>query len=281
MYTSKDCFCCRWGDGRPPPERGVGRPPDRGQAGPGFRLLGDQTFINGFTDSVADQVAEAGENLQEHTGNGQGQPAEEDEAVVQRRYEQLFHEPEGVTPFVQSYVRQDHERADYGHQVRQRQPIGEEGQPGLGVQERAKAGDDVDRVAQVELNDVRRGEVGVAHDGLMPGAVLLGEVGGAPVDGVGIGEQPDQVGHVATQFFPRFDRGQVAVTGLPDIAPQDGGGDDFQDDFGVQEVHPVGFEFRCEGIETGGPAVYAFIPTDPGVKDRIDREAEGEPGFVE
>ena len=75
-------------------------------------------------------------------------------AVVQRRYKQLFHEPEGVTPFVQSYVRQDHERTDDSHQVRQRQTFREEGQTGLGVQERAEACDDVDRVAQVELDDV-------------------------------------------------------------------------------------------------------------------------------
>ena len=219
--------------------------------------------------------------MQQNAGDGQSQPAEEDEAVVQRRYEQLFHEPEGVTPLVQADVRQDHERADHGHQVRQRQAFRKEGQPGLGVQERAKAGDDVDRVAQVELDDVRRREVGVAHDRLVPGAVLLGEVGGAPVNGIRIGEQPDEVGHVAAQLFTRLDSSQVAVAGLPDVAPQDGGGDDFQDDFGVQEVHPVGFKLRGKGVEAGGPAIHAFIPADPRVEYRVDRKGEGEPFFVE
>ncbi|WP_460028920.1 hypothetical protein, partial [Methyloparacoccus murrellii] len=67
MYTSKGCFCCRSGGGGPPPKpvAGARRPQDRGLAAGGppvFRLLGDQTLINGFTDSVADQVAEACEN---------------------------------------------------------------------------------------------------------------------------------------------------------------------------------------------------------------------------
>jgi len=62
--------------------------------------------------------------------------------------------PESVTPLVQTYVRQNHERTNNGYQVGQGQAFREVRQTGLGIQERCKAGDDVDRVGQVELDDV-------------------------------------------------------------------------------------------------------------------------------
>ena len=240
-------------------------------------LLADQTGVNRFAQFPTNQVGEAGEYLQQHAHDGQSQPSEDDEAVVQRGDEQFFHEPEGVTPLVQADVRQDHEGASDRDQVRQGQAFAPERQAGLGVQEGSAARDDVDRVAQVELDDVRRGEVGVAHDRLMPGAVLLGEVGSAPVDGPCVSKQPYQVGDVAAQFFAGGQSGQVAVAGLPDVAPQDRSRDDFQHDFDVQEVHPVGFELRRERVEASGPAVNALVPANPRVEHGVDRESERQP----
>jgi hypothetical protein len=57
-----------------------------------------------FHDTVKD--------LQRDAEDRKREPAKEHKHPVQRSNEQFLHEPEGVTPFIEPDVREDHERAD-------------------------------------------------------------------------------------------------------------------------------------------------------------------------
>jgi len=63
------------------------------------------------------------------------------------------------------------------------------------IHEGAPSSDDIDRIAQVELQDMAGREVRVANDGLVPSTVLLREVARAPVKGEGVDEQPADQSH--------------------------------------------------------------------------------------
>src|SRR5208283_4546084 len=134
---------------------------------------------------------DAAKDLQRDAEDRQREPAEENKPPVQRSNKQFFHEPEGVTPFIEPDVREDHERADEQKNISNRPALAGEGRkPGAGIHEAAHANDDMHRVAHIELDDMAWREVGVADDRHMPGAVLLGEVAGAPVDRDAVDENP-------------------------------------------------------------------------------------------
>ena len=57
-------------------------------------LFANQTLINRFADLLADQRGKTSQRMQPYAHDSKSQPTENYETVMQRSYEQLFHEPE-------------------------------------------------------------------------------------------------------------------------------------------------------------------------------------------
>ena len=197
-----------------------------------LRLRYDPVVEDDFALAIPDdvgQVGVAGDDLCRDAACKQSRPAQDDEAPVQRCAEEFFHEPEGMAPFVQAYVRQDHERAGYGHDERERGAPGVQRQAGHGVQVARNAADDVHGEGAIKYNDVAGGEAGVADDDLVPGGVLFGEEAAAPVDAKQVDAQPHHPVEVTLDFQLGVKVVQVGVAGLPDPAPGDEGKDRHDD----------------------------------------------------
>src|SRR6185503_10250842 len=177
--------------GRPPRCRG-GAP-----AGPAISLFTrsryDPVVEDDFALAVPDYVCEVGvtgDDLGCNATRKQSCPSQYHEAPVQRCAEEFFHEPEGVTPFVQPYVRQNHERTSNGHDQRKRGAPRVQRQTRHGIQVARHAADDVHQEGAVEHYHMARGEARVAYDDLVPRSVLLSEEAAAPVNTKQVHAQP-------------------------------------------------------------------------------------------
>src|SRR3984893_2295937 len=218
------------------------------------------------------KLDDAAKQLQRHAEHRQREPAEEDEHPVQRFDEQFLHEPEGVAPFVEPDVREDHERADEQENIGNRPALGGIGRkPGPRIHEAAHADHDIHRVAHIELDDMARREVGVADHRHMPGAVLLREVAGTPVNGDTVDGNPaDQVEDTA-HFLARGDVRDVRVAGLPHPADHGEEGDQFDRLLDVEDGHPVGGEFGSKRIEPRELAENLLVDTYADIEG-VERE---------
>src|SRR5207302_9100003 len=103
------------------------------------------------------KLHEAAMDLQHNAEDREREPAEEHKHPVQRSNKQFLHEPEGVTPFIEPNVREDHEWADEQENIGNRPSLGTIGRkPGPCIHEAAHANDDIQCIAQIELDDMSR-----------------------------------------------------------------------------------------------------------------------------
>src|SRR2546430_1455344 len=113
-----------------------------------------QSFSRFETDQVLialGELADAAKDLQRNAEDRKREPAKEHKHPVQRSNEQFLHEPEGVTPFIEPDVRENHERADEQENISNRPALGGEGRkPRPRIHEAAHADDDIHRVAHIE-----------------------------------------------------------------------------------------------------------------------------------
>src|SRR5271157_1705663 len=122
------------------------------------RLDTEQIFI------AVRKFLDTAKNLQRNAEDRKREPAKEHEHPVQRSNKQFLHKPEGVAPFIEPDVREDHERADEQENVSNRPALAGEGRkPGAGIHEAAHADDDIHRVAHIELDDMAWCEDGMGR----------------------------------------------------------------------------------------------------------------------
>src|SRR5262245_23768204 len=101
----------------------------------------------------------------------------------------------------------------------------------------------------------------------MPGAILLGEVAGAPVNRGAIGKDPAKQAEDAAHFFPRLNIGYFGVTSLPHPAYQGEEGDQFDRLLDIEDGHPVGRELGRKRIESIKLAKGLLIDTHADIED--------------
>jgi hypothetical protein len=169
-----------------------------------------------------------------------------------------------------------HEGADRDDEIGEREAVREIGDARLRMEEGADRHDRVDRIAHVELDDVRRREVRVANHRHVPSAVLLREERRAPVDGDGVDRQPLDVVEDRAHLLARRHRGHVARARLPQIAGETEAADELQRNLGPEDRQPIGLELGREGIQSGAPAENLLIDADDEIEGAERRRPDEE-----
>ena len=105
----------------------------------------------------------------------------------------------------------------------------------------------------------------------MPGAVLLREVAGAPVNRDTVHGNPADQAEDTTHFLARLDVREVGVAGFPHPADQGEEGDQFDRLLDVEDGHPVGGELGGERVEPRELAEDLLVDTNADIED-VDRD---------